>query len=85
MSHGIQKLIDRAEGGPYFTRAQVADLLKVSTDTIKRWAENGGPAPSHKMMTGEKGFVWLYTERDIERLTDWADEQKPGRPRKETA
>lgn len=77
---GILDLVSRAEGGPYYTTKQVADLVGRSPDTIRRWARI--QRPSHKMELGDHSFVWLYTEQDVSRLQKFASEQKPGRKKK---
>lgn len=79
MPHGILDLVSRAEGGPFYTRKQVADRVGRSIDTIVRWGkEDIENHPTHKMRLG-KSFVWLYTEADISRLTDFAGKQNHGR------
>lgn len=71
MDSGIEKLVARIddEEGPYFTVGQVATMLGVSRDTIRRWAISLG-IPNHSMKVGEheNAFVWLYTESDIAKL-----------------
>lgn len=79
MLPGILDLVSRAEGGPFYTRKQVADRVGRSIDTIIRWEKEPMNRPTHKMNLGEKGFVWLYTEADVSRLTKFADKQRPGR------
>lgn len=77
--HGIIDLVSRAEGGPFYTRKQVADRVGRSIDTVTRWGKKYPKYhPTNKMPLG-KSFVWLYTEADIERLSRFADSQMPGR------
>jgi len=76
---GIIDLVSRAEGGPFYTRKQVADRVGRSIDTIIRWGkDNPELHPTHKMPLG-KSFVWLYTEADISVLQEFASHQKTGR------
>ena len=79
---GIIDLVSRLEGGPFYTRKQVADRVGRSIDTIIRWGkEDPKNHPTHKMPLG-KSFVWLYTEADISVLQAFAEKQRPGRKQK---
>lgn len=60
------------------TRAQVADLLGLSKDTIRRWQASGLYVPKHHKMYGENK-VWLYTDEDITEMRKVARSTRTGK------
>lgn len=83
---GIIDLVSRADGGPFYTVSQVAQMIGKSKEQVKRyWQLKPNLKPKYKMPLGERedNFVWLYTDDDVRALRDYASKQHPGRPKKE--
>lgn len=80
--HGIVDMVSRLEGGHFYTIGQVAQAVGRDKDTIRRWQQDHPELhPKHNMPLGEKGYkVWLWTEKEVETLKEFARNQKPGRP-----
>jgi hypothetical protein len=68
----------RAMSPPRYTRAQAAEIVGRSVDTIVRWDREGICSPSDSRDFGET-TVPLYTQEDIEALKDTARNMKVGR------
>ncbi len=87
--HGILALIERAEGGPFFTYRQVGEAVGRSHDTIRYWVEQGNiDPPTHRMPlgdNGEKAWVWLFTQDDLEVIEAYSYIVHPGRPKNRKA
>lgn len=60
-----------------YTTAQAARLVGRSTDTLKRWREDGVYVPSEHCNFG-KVKVILYTDEDIVAMRKIADSLRPG-------
>jgi hypothetical protein len=85
---GIEKIVSRAEGGPWFTKNQVAKLLERHPDTIDRWQKEGKVLrPTHRMPLGDEGesFVWLYSEDDVRAYQAYASSINPSGGREKRA
>lgn len=82
---GIVKLVSKAEKGKYKTISQVAGDIGRSVSTIKAAIRSGKvEGPTHRMSLGDGttgAFVWLYTEKDIDRLHEHFASVEWGRPR----
>lgn len=79
--------VHNAEGGPWYTIADVARKIEVSPSTIRKWyrkyAGRGIPPPTRHMRFG-KLKVAVYDEQRIAELVQWANENIIiGRPTKE--
>lgn len=65
-----------------YTRAQVAEKIGKSRDTVRRWHENGTYKATHQETFGDV-TVWLYTEDDVRAMKQIARHLTPGRKPKE--
>lgn len=83
---GIIQLVHRADDpdGPFRTISEVAEFFEVHIDTARRWAKACG-LPKRKMELNEEGtsWVWLYNEEDMDALSEYSGNLKPGRPKNE--
>ena len=70
-------VISRVPDG-YHTRSQAAALIGKSRDTLKRWHNNGTYEATEYMEAG-KLQVWLYSDDDISKLKEIAENISPGR------
>jgi hypothetical protein len=76
--HGVLAVIPDG----LFTRAQVAEMVGRSYDTIRRWHYEGRCTPSHSQDMGGV-TVWLYDTNDVRDLVDTVNTMKMGRPPKD--
>jgi DNA-binding transcriptional MerR regulator len=82
-SEGIMGQVRRMVPTRY-TITEAAKKVGRSTDTLRRWQEDGTFSPDDSVQMG-KLKVRLYTDADIERLRKIAKAKKPGRPKKTVA
>lgn len=72
--HGVTRQIP--EG--MYTRTQVAELVGVSVNTVRRWHDRGVYVPEHSQQFGDLK-VWLYTDDDVAPMKTIKNEMRPGR------
>lgn len=85
---GIVELVHQSDhpDGPFKTIGEVAEYFERDRTTIKRWGRRLN-IPTHKMPLGDgtnpNSFVWLYTEKDIQKMEEYSGGINPkgGRPR----
>lgn len=72
--HGVQRQIPEDK----YTRAQIAERVGVSVNTVRRWHDTGVYTPEHSKQFGNIK-VWLYTDADIAPMKAIKNTLRPGR------
>jgi len=78
---GIHDLISGVEGGPYYTRSQVAKEVSRSRQTIIRWEKAGLITPREIPSDEATGqYVMLYTKEGLEEVREISKLIGTGKP-----
>lgn len=81
--NGIEKAIRKAieeHGEPLYTTADTALRIGKSIDTLRRWLREERVRGASYTLTFGKLDIHLFTERDVQRLREYAKSLRPGRP-----
>lgn len=74
------QLPDPADYGPILTPGDVAEILGVHIDTVRRYIREGH-IPGHRMGSGERGNVYVLKDELLETLRNRplvSEERRPG-------